>query len=95
MPPSQILRFALNNNDCLKLEDTSMKRCHTRKHQTRRGAITVLTAFMSIMLVGMVAFSVDIGYLLSAKEELQRSADSSALAACSEYEMRVAKGSVS
>ena len=56
-----------------------MKRKNIQQ-QTRRGAITVLAAIMAVVLVGMVAFSVDVGYVLSAKEELQRSADSSALA---------------
>jgi Flp pilus assembly protein TadG len=69
-----------------------MKRFHPRKEQVRRGAITILAAFMSIVLIGMVAFCVDIGYVLSAKEELQRSADSSALAACWEYGQRLSKG---
>src|SRR5947207_14750399 len=70
-----------------------MKRNYSHKQHSRRGAITVLTALMSTMLVGMVAFCVDIGYVLSAKEELQRSADSAALAACWEYGQRLAKGS--
>jgi hypothetical protein len=48
---------------------------------------------MSIVLIGMVAFCVDLGYVLSVKEELQRSADSSALAACWEYGKRLGKGS--
>ena len=49
-----------------------MKRFHLQKRQTRRGAITVLAAILAIVFVAMVAFSVDIGYVLSAKEELQR-----------------------
>src|SRR5215207_6858198 len=65
----------------------------TQLRSTRKGTITVLAAIMSIVLVGMVAFSVDLGYVLSAKEELQRSADSSALAACWEYGQRLSKGS--
>jgi hypothetical protein len=69
-----------------------MKRFHPQKQQMRRGAITVLTAILAIALVGMVAFSVDVGYVLSAKEEMQRSADSSALAACWEYGQRLSKG---
>ena len=48
---------------------------------------------MSIVLVGMVAFCVDLGYVLSAKEELQRSADSSALAACWEFGKQLSSGS--
>jgi hypothetical protein len=70
-----------------------MKRFHFQKRQARRGAITVLSAILAIVFIAMVAFSVDIGYVLSAKEELQRSADSSALAACWEYGQRLAKGS--
>lgn len=56
-----------------------------RKHSqysSRTGSITVLAAFMSVMLLGMLAFSVDLGYILSAKEELQRTADAAAIAAC-------------
>ncbi len=69
-----------------------MKRYQTSSHLERRGSITILAAIMSVVLVGMVAFCVDIGFVLSSKEELQRSADSSALAACWEYGQRLAKG---
>ena len=72
-----------------------MKFNRTRIRRTRKGTITVLAAIMSIVLVGMVAFCVDLGYVLSAKEELQRSADSSALAACWEYGKQLAKGNTS
>jgi Flp pilus assembly protein TadG len=61
--------------------------------QNRKGAISVLAAILAIVLVGMVAFSVDIGYVLSAKEELQRTADATALAACWEYGQQLSKGS--
>ncbi len=47
----------------------------------RRGAIVVLAALMMAALVGMVAFSVDYGYLLKVRTDLQRSADAAALAA--------------
>ena len=59
---------------------------------SRKGTITVLAALMSVVFVGMVAFCVDIGYVLSAKEDLQRSADASSLAACWEFGQRLAKG---
>jgi Flp pilus assembly protein TadG len=72
-----------------------MRRTSPRKRQSRRGTITVLAALLSIVLIGMVAFSVDIGYVLSAKEELQRTADASALAACWEYGQKLAKGDTS
>ena len=72
-----------------------MLRNRNYRRQSRRGAITVLAAILSIVIVGMVAFSVDVGYVLSAKEELQRSADSSALAACWEYGNQLSKGASS
>lgn len=72
-----------------------MKRYTNNRRDTRQGTITILAAIMSIVLVGMVAFCVDLGYVLSAKEELQRSADSSALAACWEYGAQLGKGTTS
>src|SRR5688500_4036030 len=72
-----------------------------RNHQTlsvrrraaqRRGAISVLAAFMSVLVLGMVAFAVDVGYVLSAKQELQRSADAAALAACWDYAKKLSQG---
>lgn len=58
----------------------------------RHGAITVFAAILSVVLLGMVAFAVDIGYILSSKEELQRTADSAALAAVWEYGKQLAAG---
>jgi Flp pilus assembly protein TadG len=69
-----------------------MKRKRNHIRQSRKGAIAVLAAIMSIALIGMVAFSVDLGYVLSAKEELQRTADASALAACWEFGKRLSSG---
>ncbi|MGI9456449.1 MAG: pilus assembly protein TadG-related protein [Aeoliella sp.] len=57
----------------------------SQPRHSRRGAITVLAALLCIVLLGMVAFSVDIGYVLSSKEEMQRTADSAALAAAWEF----------
>ena len=56
----------------------------------RRGAIAPLAAFFAIVAVGMVAFSVDVGYLLSTQQELQRCADAAALAACWEFAEEIA-----
>jgi Flp pilus assembly protein TadG len=72
-----------------------MKRAQRNSKRQRKGAIAVLTAIMAIVLVGMVAFCVDLGYVLSVKEELQRSADAAALAACWEYGQELAQGSSS
>jgi hypothetical protein len=49
-------------------------------------------AIMSIVLIGMVAFCVDLGYVLSAKEELQRSADATALATCWDFGQKMSQG---
>jgi hypothetical protein len=46
----------------------------------RKGAIVVLTAFLLIIMMGMVAFSVDLGYMYTMQSQLQRSVDAAALA---------------
>ena len=46
----------------------------------RRGGVLVLTAFLMIALMSMIAFAVDLGYLEVTKVELQRTADSAAIA---------------
>ena len=58
----------------------------------RRGAISVLAAFLAVVVLAMVAFSVDTGYILSNKQELQRTADAAAMAACWEYGQKLSKG---
>lgn len=47
----------------------------------RRGTIAILAVVVMIPVLGMVAFAVDYAYLLKKKTELQRAADSAALAA--------------
>lgn len=64
----------------------------TRRRRPRRGAISVLAAFMCVVLLGVVAFAVDMGYVLANKQELQRAADSAAMAACWEFGKKVAEG---
>jgi len=56
---------------------------HRSKLQTanRKGAIAVTAAILMIPLLGMVAFAIDYGYLLTKRANLQRAADSAALAA--------------
>lgn len=44
------------------------------------GAVVTLTAMLMVVIVGMVAFSVDIGYIAVTRAELQNAADSAALA---------------
>ncbi len=48
----------------------------------RKGNIIVLTMFLMVGLMALVAFSVDVGYLCVTRQQLQRSADAAALAAC-------------
>jgi hypothetical protein len=50
----------------------------------RRGTILVLVAFLSVPLIGIVAFAVDYGHLLKVRCDLQRYADCAALAAVQE-----------
>ena len=47
----------------------------------RRGAIIVLSAGLMIVMMSMLAFSIDVGYMFTMKTELQRAIDSAALAA--------------
>jgi Flp pilus assembly protein TadG len=51
------------------------------KRAERRGAIVVIAALVMTVLVGMLAFAIDIGYTSAVKAELQNAADSAALAA--------------
>ena len=60
---------------------TQMIRISNRRKQSRRGAVIVLAAFFMIGLVAVLSMAIDIGYLLVARSELQRSADSAAMAA--------------
>ena len=47
----------------------------------RKGTITILAAIFMVAMLGMVAFSVDLGYVAKTQAELQRACDASALAA--------------
>jgi Flp pilus assembly protein TadG/cytoskeletal protein CcmA (bactofilin family) len=47
----------------------------------RRGNVVILSVTLLAIMMGMVAFAVDLGYIAHARTELQRSADAVALAA--------------
>ncbi|HVW02053.1 MAG TPA: pilus assembly protein TadG-related protein [Planctomycetaceae bacterium] len=49
---------------------------------SRRGAVAILACILLIALLSMLAFSIDLSYLANSQAELQRAADSAALAAC-------------
>lgn len=50
---------------------------------SRRGNIAVLSAVLMVVLLGMVAFAVDVGYIHNTNAELKRTADAAALAGVS------------
>jgi Flp pilus assembly protein TadG len=56
----------------------------SRLAPARRGAIAPLTALLLIPLLGMMAFSVDMGYITHTQNELQSAADAAALAGASQ-----------
>jgi len=47
----------------------------------RRGAITVFAAVLLVMMLGFIAFGVDVGYLSMTRAQMQNAADAGALAA--------------
>lgn len=59
---------------------TEMNVNRTAATEERRGSIIVLAALLMVVLLGMVAFAVDIGYITNTKAELRRAVDSGALA---------------
>lgn len=50
------------------------------RRSRRRGSVLVLSLFLMVVLIGIVAFAVDLGYVLVARTELQLSADAAAMA---------------
>src|SRR5205085_7934927 len=52
-----------------------------RPYQRRRGNIVAMTAILMVVMIAFVAMAVDIGYLCTVRNELQRTADSAAIAA--------------
>ncbi len=52
-------------------------------HRQRRGAVLALVAILMVVLLGMVAFAVDMGYISLARTQLQNAVDSGAMAAAS------------
>jgi Flp pilus assembly protein TadG len=54
--------------------------CSQLQNKKRRGAVAVLTAILMVVLLGMVAFAVDVGWMSLSQSELQNAADAAALA---------------
>ena len=55
-----------------------------RPEPARRGNIILLTAFLMVIMMAMVAFAVDVGYMYTMQCQLQRSVDAAALAGAGE-----------
>jgi hypothetical protein len=53
------------------------------KNRDRRGKIVVMTAFLMVMMMAMIAFGVDVGYIAVARTEIQICTDAAALAGAS------------
>jgi Flp pilus assembly protein TadG len=65
-------------------QNATVNRESRNSSQSRRGKIVVLSAFLMVLIMGMVAFGVDVGYMALTKTELQTSTDAAALAAAGE-----------
>ena len=63
-----------------------IRRCKKSRsaRQARRGAVLPIVAVMVVALVGMLAFSVDLGYISVVRGQLQSGADAAALASASQ-----------
>lgn len=55
-----------------------------RSRSSRRGTIIVLAAVLMVVMLGVIAFAVDIGRIVTVRSELQNVADSAALAGVSQ-----------
>jgi len=51
-----------------------------RSLRSRKGAVVVLAALFMILMVGMLAFAIDVGYMYNSRAEAQRAADAAAYA---------------
>ena len=58
-----------------------MLRRFSNLHDRRRGAILVLSAFLMVIMLGMIAFALDVGVMMLTKTQLQVAADAGAMAA--------------
>ena len=52
--------------------------------EKRRGSVAVFSVFALVIMLGMIAFAIDCGYIVHHRTELQRTADSAAMAAAND-----------
>ena len=62
----------------------SGKSASRRPDPARRGNIIVLSAFMMVIMMAMLALAVDVGYIYTMQAQLQRPVDAAALAGAGE-----------
>jgi len=55
-------------------------RLRKSRNRKRKGAVVVLAALLMVVMTAVLAFAIDLGYLMAARTELQRAADGAALA---------------
>jgi Flp pilus assembly protein TadG len=62
--------------------DLNMKNSNNRRGGRERRAVTLFfAAFLMVVMLGIVAFAIDVGYIVLVRTQLQAAADSSAIAA--------------
>ena len=98
LEPFISLEFAMHQRNSFSIQVAShpdRRRVHaegvtrkTRQSPPRRGAIIALAAIVMVVLLGFVAFVVDVGRLELARTQLQLAADASALAGAGELGYR-------
>ena len=59
---------------------TSNKLAGQPQKNSRRGAVVVLAALFMVAVLGMLAFAIDLGYIMKVQTDLDRSVDAAVLA---------------
>ncbi|HIQ20706.1 MAG TPA: hypothetical protein EYH34_05675, partial [Planctomycetes bacterium] len=65
---------------CADSISRSVRRLRKTCHRRRKGTVLVLSALLMLVLMAMLACSVDLGYMYAIKAELSRAVDAAALA---------------
>jgi Flp pilus assembly protein TadG len=79
------LTYCFTRDDRIMTEAGMQQARRIRLEGRRSGAVIVVVAITLVLIVGMAAFAIDTGMLLSARADAQRAADAAALAAASAY----------
>jgi Flp pilus assembly protein TadG len=91
--PSSVSHQFSEGRTMMKGIPTNRRNSEARR---RRGAMMVLVAAMISVMLGMVVFAVDVGWIVTNKTQLQSAADAAALAGAGtlseSYDMTAAKG---